>query len=203
MGMDEQTSLRKQQCGRKSSIAPPPENGPKQFTFRIRRRRLTFRGSPSLLVSDHVGVWSVAHGRYIRRTRRHRYLELRQELDTDPFYETYKKLVREHGMHGWPEFRPVAGEAAALRQRLADMYWDARTVKVYRERRRRARAARHAKLAALAAVVMAVLAFVLVRVLLLGRYGGWANFCMGSAYLAAVYLVDTAWHANATDRSHV
>ncbi|CAN6356596.1 unnamed protein product [Urochloa humidicola] len=203
--MDEQTSRRKELWGRTSLIAPPPQNGPKRFAFRIRRRGLTFRGSPSLLVSDRLGVWSVTHGRYIRKTRRHRYFELREDID--PLYETYKALVRERGMHGWPEFRPVAGEVAALIQRLLDMYWDARpeelnaaTVQLYRERRRRAQAAaRRAKLAAfvfaLAAVVMAVLAFALVRVLLLGGYGAWANFCMGSAYLAAVYLLDAAWHA--------
>ncbi|CAN6329498.1 unnamed protein product [Urochloa humidicola] len=202
--MDDQTSRRKQQWGRTSSIAPPPQNGPKRFAFRIRRRGLTFRGSPSLLISDRLGVWSVTHGRYIRKTRRHRYFELREDID--PLYETYKALVRERGMHGWPEFSPVADEVAALVQRLLDMYWDARpeelnaaTVQLYCERRRRARAARRAKLAAfvfaLAAVVMAVLAFVLVRVLLLGGYGVWANLCMGSAFLAALYLLDTACHA--------
>ncbi|CAL5092928.1 unnamed protein product [Urochloa decumbens] len=200
MDMDEQTSRRKRQWGRTLSIVPSPENGPKRFAFRIRRRRFSFRGSPSLLVSDRLGVWSVGHGRYIRKTRRHRYFELR--LDIDPLHKIYKELVRKHGMHGWPEFRPVAGEVAALRQRLFDMFWDVRPeennvaiVQLYRERRRRARAARRAKLDALVAVVMAVLAFVLVRVLLLGRYGGWANFCMCSAYLAAVYLLDTVWHA--------
>ncbi|CAN6338656.1 unnamed protein product [Urochloa humidicola] len=199
--MDPQTSRRKQQWGERTwSIAPPPENGPKRYAFRIRRRGLTFRGSPSLLVSDRIGVWSVAHGRYIRKTWRHRYSDLR--LDIHPFHETCKKLAREHGMLGWPEFRPVAGEVAALRRRLLDMCRDARPeelnariLQAYRERRRRARAARRAKLDALAAVVMAVLAFVLLRVMLLGPYGGWANFCMGSAYLAAVYLVDTARHA--------
>ena len=77
---DEPTSRTQQQAsGSRELVGPPPEkNGPKRLTFRIRRRGFSFDGSPSLLIRDYLGVWSVAHRRYIRRTRLHRYYELRR-----------------------------------------------------------------------------------------------------------------------------
>ena len=105
-------------------------------------------------------------------------------------------------MHRWPQFRRVAGEMVALRHKLIDMYWEARpaeknarTVLFYQELRRARRAKLAARVTASVVLVVAVLGFVLLRVVRLGWYGGWANLCIASAYLVAVYLLDWAWHA--------
>jgi hypothetical protein len=37
----------------------PAKKGPRRLAFRIRRRGFTFEGSPSLLIINPYGVWSV------------------------------------------------------------------------------------------------------------------------------------------------
>jgi hypothetical protein len=70
----------------------PAYKGPRRLAFRIRRRRFTFEGSPSLLIINRHGVWSVARRRYIRKTSYHRFRDLNKELQ--PIIKDYKKLVR-------------------------------------------------------------------------------------------------------------
>lgn len=43
----------------------PAHKGPRQLTFRIRRREFTSEGNPSLLITDRHGVLSFTHRRYI------------------------------------------------------------------------------------------------------------------------------------------
>ena len=87
-------------------VAPPPDNGPKRFTFRIRRRGFSFRGSPSLLIGDYLGVWSVTSaGRACTATTSSGGPRPRQQA------KIYKALVRERGMDRWPQFKRVAGES--------------------------------------------------------------------------------------------
>ena len=99
-------------------------------------------------------------------------------------------------MDRWPQFKRVAGEIGALREKLIDMYWDARsaemnarTVLFYPPRQ--ARRPRHRLGGAGGG-----------RAWLRAAQGGAAGMVrrvgrpvMGSAYLVAVYLPDSAWHA--------
>lgn len=71
------------------SIAPP-HRGPRRLAFRIRGRRFTFEGRPNLLISNRYGVWSVGHRRYVRKTRYHRFRDLKVELD--PIRATVREL---------------------------------------------------------------------------------------------------------------
>lgn len=80
----------------KASMVTPAHKGPRRLAFRIRGREFTYEGRPSLLISDHHGVWSVTHRRYIRRTRQHRfYWEDMPEEDRACVLRLYRDLRRQ------------------------------------------------------------------------------------------------------------
>ncbi|KAL6643902.1 hypothetical protein ACP70R_018668 [Stipagrostis hirtigluma subsp. patula] len=194
-------SRQKQQGSKvgKRSLIMPAYGGPRRLLFRIRRRGFSFEGSPSLLISNSLGVWSVGHCRYIYKTRYYRYCVLKKQLD--PIRRDYCALEEKLQMSRWPE----AEEAKALRHKLTDLYWSVmpderkeRAVRIYRERRiaaRRRRNRRRLVLFAAPVVCMVVLGFMVLRLMLRGHYSDWANLCISSIYLIAVYLLDLAWHA--------
>ncbi|CAL4918408.1 unnamed protein product [Urochloa decumbens] len=187
--------LRQQESRRqsdKSSIAPPYK-GPRRITFRIRRRWFTFEGCPSLLISDRYGVWSVTHRRYIHKTRRLRFHDLKKELDP------IRIQVRKHKMNRWPQYSQDE-ELRSLRRKLADLYWGvmpeqakARTVRLYRGRREQRRAKELRRFAA-AVVCFAVAGFVLLRLVLMGCYSVPVSLFLGSGYIFSAYLLDKSWH---------
>ncbi|CAN6287230.1 unnamed protein product [Urochloa humidicola] len=178
------------QAGTRSIV--PLDKGPRRLAFRIRRRCFTFEGSPSLLISDRNGVWSVTHRRYIRKTRCLRFDELKKELDPLRIrvYESYK-------MDRWPQFNEDE-ELRSLRRKLAGFYWGlmpeeekARTVRHYRDRReRRRRSNKEAACFGAAVVCLAVAGFVLLRLMLRGGLSMPENLFVASGFLVLAYLVD-------------
>ncbi|TVU48857.1 hypothetical protein EJB05_00138, partial [Eragrostis curvula] len=164
----------------------------RRLAFRIRRRRFTFAGAPSLLAVNRSGVWSAGHRRYIRRTRYHLFCALRADIERAT--RKHAAEVRRHpGMERWPEFE---SEVAPLRRRVADLYlslWPEDEKARLAARRRQWRLVWFSA----PATWMAILAFVLLRVVLMGRFSDEVNLCMVLAYFAAAYLLEMAWHASA------
>ncbi|KAL6643687.1 hypothetical protein ACP70R_018453 [Stipagrostis hirtigluma subsp. patula] len=168
----------------------PASKGPRRLAFQLRKRG--FRsGSPSLLITNRLGVWSLARRRYVRTTRRHRYLALRG--DARPAARAYAALVGELGMFGWAE---CGGEREAeirrWRRKLVDMHWDlappdARAGIVERLRRQR----RMVFFRCAARVIF----FLMLGELLIGGAmrrtvfaSAWANFAVVVLYVVTVFL---------------
>jgi hypothetical protein len=178
-------------AGKRSSTITPAYKGPRRLTFRIRRRGFTFEGTPSLLISDRYGVWSVTHRRYIRKTNHHRFLYLKKELD--PIIRECKNLVRKVKINQWPEYTQDE-ELRSLRHKLANFYWaimpkevKARIVLFYRNRRQR-----RLKCFTAAVVLVALLGFALLSLVLIGCYNLRVSLFLGLGYLGVVFLIDKA-----------
>jgi hypothetical protein len=157
----------------RSITITPAYKGPRRLAFRIRRRGFTFVGSPSLLIIDRYGVWSVTHRRYIRKTSYHRFRDLNKELR--PIIKDDKKLVRRVKINQWPRFKQDE-ELRSLRGKLADFYWalmpeevKARIVLFYRHRLRQQQQRRLNCFAA-AVVVVALEGFVLLSLVPMGFF---------------------------------
>ncbi|KAL6847432.1 hypothetical protein ACP4OV_023285 [Aristida adscensionis] len=172
----------------KECLIAPSCGSPRRLLFRLRRRSFTFDGSPSLLISNRFGVWSVAHRRYIRKSRYHRYMELRRLLL--PVKTQYAALEKKLHLSQ----RPEAAELRAARQKLADLYWSAMPEEkkagivrfFYRDQRDRRR-----KLYAFAVltVLMAVLGLMIMRrILLLPFYLDWVQVVVTSVYFLVLSL---------------
>ncbi|KAG2536104.1 hypothetical protein PVAP13_9NG157500 [Panicum virgatum] len=171
------------------SIAPP-HKGPRRLAFRIRGRPFTFEGGPSLLIRNRYGVWSVGHRRYVRKTRYHRFHDLKEELDP------IRATVRELGMSRWPRYSQDE-ELRSLRQKLADLYWGvmpeearARTARQLDRDRRERRRLRKLRCFAAALVCLAVVGFVLLRLVRMGCCSLRVRLFLGSVYLVSAYLLD-------------
>jgi hypothetical protein len=182
-----------QQLGKNKRSVVPTCKGPRRLAFRIRRRRFTFDGVPSLLIVDRFGVWSVGHRRYIRLTRYHRYCALKQDIE--------RVRIEHAAVERWPEY---VREVWPLRRRLDIFYWSLWPEERKREelllcRQRRRRQRQQWRLVWFAAPFtwMAMLGFVLLRLLLLGRFSDGTNMCLLLAYLTAAYLLGMAWRASA------
>lgn len=81
---------------KKTSMVTPGHKGPRRLAFRIWGREFTYEGRPSLLISDHNGVWSVTHRRYIRKTRHHRlYWDDMPEAERERVLRLYRDLRRQ------------------------------------------------------------------------------------------------------------
>jgi hypothetical protein len=180
--------------GKKRSLTITPAcKGPRRLAFRIRRRGFTFEGSPSLLISDRYGVWSVTHRRYIRKTRHRRFHDLSKEL------RPIRDKVRRDKMNQWPQYKQDE-ELRSLRRKLADLYWSLMpeeakrtTVLFYRHRRQRQRQRQGRLMCFTAAVVVVALeGFVLLSLVLMGCFSLWVRLFLGLGYLALVFLLDRA-----------
>jgi hypothetical protein len=104
-----------------------PEYDIIQYLFRVRRGELSGFGRsssrPSLLIVDRSGVYSTAHGGYIRKTRYHRYRAL--AMDLAPLVKAYRSLQK-LGMNRWPGHDDEAREEINWwKHRVMDAYWDA------------------------------------------------------------------------------
>lgn len=178
-------------AGKRSNTITPAYKGPRRLAFRIRRRGFTFEGTPSLLISNSYGDWSVTHRRYIRKTNHQRFHDLKKELD--PIRRDYRDQVRKVKINQWPQYTQDE-ELRSLRHKLADFYWaimpkevKARIVLFYRHRRQR-----RLNCFTAAVVLVALQGFVLLSLVLMGCYSLRVSLFLGLGYLGVVFLIDKA-----------